>query len=75
MPSSLCDKPNLLRLGLSAPESGWAISWDFCSLHMTKIFEFNKTENRKTKNKFAVREKKCTLLSRFYFKTFIQASL
>lgn len=74
-PSSLYDSPNPFTLGLSTPESSGTIHWGLCSLNMTKVFGLNKAENHKTKNKFATRRKKCALLSRFYFKTFIQASL
>lgn len=77
LPSSLHHKPHL-RLVLLTPEAGEATHWCFCSLDVTKMFNLNKAKKKKnheTKNKFAVKKKKYALLSRFYFKTFIQASL
>lgn len=71
----------LLPLWPLEPPQPWPVhSWGtghrgLCSLNMTEMFGLNRAENHKTKNKFAIREGKSALLSRFYFKTFIQASL
>jgi hypothetical protein len=75
LPSSLFDKPDLSRLGWSTAKPGWAVHWDAQSPDMNTIFELNKADNHKTKNKIAEKKKKHMLCSGFYFKTFTLSSM